>query len=91
MKVPKIDVITLSHVEDSFSYMKEAEKAAKSVPFIKTANIGILFIMDEKLLLTSEGAHIYQREPRIMETVSIIAKKAGTISRGIEVMGGEYG
>lgn len=82
--------VTLSHAEDLLVWMKEAEQAAKSVPLVKTVRIGILSIMDEKMLRTSEGTRIHQREPRILGTVSVIAKKGGIISQGIDVVGG-YG
>ena len=82
--------VTCPHAEDLLLWMREAEQAAKSVPFVKTVKIGILLITDEKIIQTSEGAHIHQREPRLFGTVSVIAKKGGNISQGVDVIGG-YG
>lgn len=88
---PAVEPVTISDADLLFELIQEADEACKSVPHIISTTVGILIVTDEKVLHTSEGTQIYQREPRIMGTVNVIARDTGKISKGTETVGGENG
>jgi len=88
---PNIEPVTISDTDTLAELIREADQACKSVPHIVSTTVGILIVTDEKVMVTSEGAHIHQTEPRILGTVNVIAKDAGKISKGTETVGGENG
>jgi TldD protein len=81
----------VSDIDVLYELVGEASEAMKSVPFITSTNISILIVTDEKILMTSEGTHIYQVEPRIMGVVTAVARESGKISHGNHIIGGEGG
>ncbi len=82
---------TIADMDMLFELIKEADLAVKAVPHVVSDSVSILAVTDEKILMTSEGTDIHQKEHRIMGTVTAIAKNSGKISQGREVLGGERG
>ena len=82
---------TIADMDMLFELIKEADLAVKEVPHVVSDSVSILIVTDEKILMTSEGTHIHQKEHRIMGTVTAVAKKGGKISQGREIIGGERG
>lgn len=89
---PQIETpATIADMDQLFELVREADRAVKAIPNVVSDSVSILIVTDEKILLTSEGTHIYQKEPRIMGTITILVKKSGKISYGKEIIGGESG
>jgi len=81
----------VSDIEVLYEVIKEVSEAVESVPHITSTSSSILVVTDEKVLMTSEGTHVYQVEPRIMGALTAVAKESGKISQGRQVVGGEIG
>jgi TldD protein len=88
---PDITPVTMDNIDMLFELIKDADKTVKSIPYVVADSVSILCITDKKIVMTSEGTHIHQKEPRILCTISITAKKSGKISQGKEIVGGEKG
>lgn len=82
---------TIADMDVLFELIKEADKAVKAVPHVVSDSVSILAVTDEKVLMTSEGSDIHQKEHRILGTVTVLAKNSGKISQAKEVIGGERG
>ncbi|MGD2250712.1 MAG: TldD/PmbA family protein [Candidatus Methanofastidiosia archaeon] len=88
---PDITPVTMDTIDVLFELIQDAHKKIKSIPYVVSSSVSILCITDKKIVLTSEGTYINQKEPRILCTISVIAKKSGKISQGREIIGGEKG
>lgn len=88
---PDIDPVTIDNIDVLFELIQDSHNTVHSIPHVVSDSVTILCVTDEKIIITSEGTLIRQKEPRILCTLSVIAKKSGKFSRGRKVIGGEKG
>ncbi|MBU7017691.1 MAG: TldD/PmbA family protein [Theionarchaea archaeon] len=83
--------VTIEDMDILFEFIKEADEAVKDIPAIVSDSVSIFIIHDDKVIMSSEGTHIHQIEPRIICSLTVTAKKSGKIAQGREITGGERG
>jgi len=81
---------TLKAVDEFSEMAREAHKTVKGLPHVISCRIGVLMVTDYKTVVTTDGVSTETFEPRILGSITVIAKSGSTLCHYTEVTGGEY-
>lgn len=81
---------SLEVVDEFFEMSHEAYKTVKGLPYVLSCRIGILLVTDYKTVVTTDGVSCETVEPRILGSVTVIAKSGSTMCHYNEVAGGVH-
>ena len=99
-RVPPLPAYTVGHVSNSeglhlvdefFELSREAHDTIKGVPTVLSSRIGILLVQDMKTTVTTDAVTAETYEPRILGSVTVVAKSGDHLCHYTEVVGGGYG
>lgn len=83
-------VETIDSMDEFFEISKEATSVVMNYPDIASCRIGIMVVIDQRAIVTTEGVCAQTVEPRILGNIVVIAREGNTICQYNEVVGGEY-
>jgi TldD protein len=93
MKVPEYSWYNNEEVEyNTQEFFEIASDVSKEIEHeqVRSCSVGLLAIVDKKVIVTTDGIQVYTVEPRILGNIMVVVKSRNEMSQYNEVVGGSF-